>query len=502
MNSTVKKTNVKWVTVAVFVATFMTAVEGTIVSTAMPTIISDLHGLKLMNWVFSIYLLMSAVTTPIYGKLSDRYGRKILLNIGLLIFVLGSFLCCISHSMLQLILSRVLQGLGAGAIQPLTYTVLADIYPLEKRANMIGLNGSAWGIASIVAPLLGGFIVEQLSWHWVFAINIPIGLITIVLIQLFLHEPKRNQAVREPVDFQGIILLTFVLVCLMLGLQNLNNAHAWLISLILLVAAVLGTFVFVKVERQKADPILPLKLFSNRTFVVQNVSILLISGFLIGFDAYLPIWMQSVLGLKPSMGGFVVTPSSVVWLFGSYISGKMIAKYPPHKITLFALSFLVVGCGCYLLLPLKTAFGIFLIISAVVGFGFGLSITTSTVTSQSVVTADEVGTATSFNTLARNLGQTLMVSVFGIVMNLKMAQGVQQHSGLTFKMLDQMINSSTAHLLAKQYLAPARQIVYEGLHWIFVVGIIILVVAVILNFFDHSDYLLKDFQKKSGKSAE
>ena len=290
MKRTAQKTNVKLVTIAVFIATFMTAIEGTIVSTAMPTIIGDLHGLSLMNWVFSIYLLMSAVTTPIYGKLSDRYGRKILMNIGLIIFVVGSFLCCISQSMLQLIFFRILQGLGAGAIQPLTYTILADIYPLEKRANMIGLNGSSWGIASIVAPLLGGFIVEKLSWHWVFAINIPIGLITIILIQLFLHEDIKAQS--QAIDYQGIVLLTLALVFLMLGLQNLNNMQTLALSLVLLVLAAVAFFFLIKVEKKQADPVLPINLFTNQAFVIQNTTMLLISGFLIGFEAYLPIWMQ------------------------------------------------------------------------------------------------------------------------------------------------------------------------------------------------------------------
>ena len=187
-----RKTNVLLVTIALFVATFMTAIEGTIVSTAMPTIISNLHGMRLMNWVFSIYLLTNAMMTPIYGKMADRIGRKPIFIFGLVLFVIGSSLCGLSNHMETLIISRAIQGLGAGAIMPVSFTIIADIYPIEKRAKVLGFNGSAWGIASIIAPLLGGFIVDKLTWHWIFFINVPIGLITIGLIWYFLQEENER----------------------------------------------------------------------------------------------------------------------------------------------------------------------------------------------------------------------------------------------------------------------------------------------------------------------
>ncbi|AKV56071.1 multidrug MFS transporter [Bifidobacterium actinocoloniiforme DSM 22766] len=463
-------------------STFMTAVEGTIVSTAMPTIVSDLHGLSLMNWVFSIYMLMCAVTTPIYGKLSDRFGRRPLITTGLLVFVVGSLLCGLSRSMLQLIAARVVQGLGAGAIQPLTFTILADIFPIEKRAKMIGFNSSAWGVASIVAPLLGGFLVQQLSWHWVFAVNVPIGLIAAILIQVFLKEEVQSR--KSPIDYWGIALLTLCLVGLMLGLQNLGGSVSALASVLPLVLAVIAGVILIVVERRQADPILPLKLFSNRTFVIQNVVVLLISGFLMGFETYLPIRMQSILGFNPTIAGFALTPSSILWLLGSFMAGKLLIRHPPHWITSLSLGFLIVGCVASILVPINTAYAVFLAISAVFGYGFGLAITISTMTSQSVVSADEVGTATSFNTLARSLGQTLMISLFGIVMNVVMAQGVSRTPGLTADMMDRMLNPQTAGQLPAEYLQPARAIVYDGLRWIFIVGLITLLAGLVINLFD------------------
>ncbi|PXY82566.1 MDR family MFS transporter [Bifidobacterium asteroides] len=495
-----RKTNRTLVTVAVFIATFMTAIEGTIVSTAMPTIIGDLHGLSIMNWVYSIYLLMTAVTTPIYGKLSDRFGRKPLLTIGLLVFVIGSTLCALSQSMPQLIGARFLQGLGAGAIQPLTYTVLADIYPLDKRAGMIGLNGSAWGIASIIAPLLGGFIVQQISWHWVFAINVPIGLLVIVMIQLFLSEHIQKRESR--IDYMGIGLLSVSLICLMLCLQSLGSAGNVRITLILAVATMVTFALLLHVEGRQEDPILPLRLFRIRTFVIQNICMLLVAGFLMGFDTYMPIWMQSVLGMNPSLGGFVVTPSSILWLLGAYLAGPLTMHHPPHRATNIGLAFILTACVCYIAVPQATAYWAFLLISAVVGFGFGLTITTSTITAQSVVPSGDVGASTSFNTLARSLGQTLMVSIFGIVMNTVIAREVPQHKGLTEDMMNSMINPATAGSIPSRLLGPARTIVFDGLHWIFLVGLVILIMALVANLCDiRSHTLLAEYQNKATTAA-
>jgi Arabinose efflux permease len=281
-----KQTNVALTTAAIFIATFMAAIEGTIVSTAMPTIIGSLNGIALMNWVFSIYLLTSSIATPIYGKLSDRIGRKPVFIVGIVIFLVGSTLAGLSHTMLTLILARALQGIGAGAIQPVTFTMIADIYPYEKRAKVLGLNGSAWGIASIIAPLLGGYIVQHLSWHWIFFINIPVGVITLLLAIFFFHEDR--EAEKAPIDVWGSATLSVFLLALMLFAQGLGTAsNLWLNALWLVLAAVAG-WGFVVVEKKATDPLIPLKLFKNNLFLGQNIVAALVSGVLIGFEVYIP----------------------------------------------------------------------------------------------------------------------------------------------------------------------------------------------------------------------
>lgn len=484
MNST-ERSNVPLVTIALFVATFMSAVEGTIVSTAMPTIIGDLQGVSLMNWVFSIFLLTNAIATPIYGKLADQVGRKPMFIIGIAIFIVGSVMSGLSHSMLALIIWRAVQGIGAGSIMPISNTIIADIYPVEKRAQVMGFNGAAWGIASIIAPLLGGFIVDQLTWHWIFFINLPIGIILMLMIQLFFKEQRKVH--QTSIDYLGMIYLTLSLLSLMYGFQAIGQAPIkWPIIAICLLIFVVTLILFIRHERIAADPLIPMELFENKTFVVQNAVVFLVSGFLIGFEVYLPDWTQGILGLRASMAGFAITPSSIMWIVGSFIAGKMVLTMRPQMIINVSLSFILVGAIAMTLLPAQTPFWSFLIIAAICGTGFGITNTSTTITVQNEVKPDEIGVATSFNTLCRTLGQSLMVSIFGIIMNTTMVRGVNQTDGATMGMMDKLINPQTAHELSQTMLPKLRIVLYQMLHNVFIAGLILIVLAFLINFADRN----------------
>ncbi|WP_283678146.1 MDR family MFS transporter [Lentilactobacillus sp. Marseille-Q4993] len=478
------KTNIPLVTASLFIATFMSAVEGTIVSTAMPTIVGDLKGVDLMNWVFSIFLLTNAIATPIYGKLADQIGRKPMFLIGISIFIIGSVMSGLSHSMIVLIFWRAVQGIGAGSIMPVSNTIIADVFPLEKRAQVLGLNSSSWGIASIIAPLLGGFIVDNLSWHWIFFINLPIGLVVMVMIALFLKEPNRDKT-KTKIDVMGMVYLTLMLLSIMYVFQLIGQRPIdWKMMAACALVAIVTTVLFIRNERLVDSPILPMELFSNRTFVTQNAVAALVSGFLIGYEVYLPDWTQGILGLQASLAGFAVTPSSLMWISGSFIAGKMLGRLRPYHIINVSLVFVLIGAVIMVIIPAEVPFFSFLLISAICGTGFGISITTSTISVQNEVDHNQIGVATSFNTLCRTLGQSLMMSVFGIVMNMTLLSKVASSQGVTMKMVDKLINPKTADQLPIDLLPKLREILYSALHNVFIVALVLVVLAIVVNYFD------------------
>ena len=473
-----KKTNVSVVTLAIFMTTFMTAIEGTIVSTAMPTIVSNLNGLEIMNWVVSIFLLMTAVSTPIYGKLADSLGRKPVFLFGIVLFVLGSALCGLAQNMEELIAFRIIQGLGSGAVQPVAITILADLYQLEKRAKMLGLNSGFWGVASVIAPLLGGFIVQHLSWHWVFYINVPLGIIAFLLILYFFREKKRLN--KTPLDLKGTVYLVIFLLALMIFLQGLGSFSYWLMFILAIILLV-SVYLFFRAEKRASDPIMPLSMLKNREFLALNLITLFISGVVIGFEFYIPTWMQGINGTNASEAGFAVTPSSLMWIVGSFLIGWMLAHWGIKKTYDLMLLVLILADLSLILVPISTPFGVFCLIAAVNGTAFGAITTASQVRSQVLVGKNEIGVATSFNTLMKYLGQTMMVSVYGIIFNSLVAQGLSQHPNLTQAMMNKIVSTAKAQELNPHLIPQLRQVLFSGLKGVYVGSMVIIIISLALN---------------------
>ena len=474
-----KKTNVPIVTLAIFMTTFMTAIEGTIVSTAMPTIVSDLDGLEIMNWVVSIFLLMTAVSTPLYGKLADSIGRKPVFLFGIALFVIGSSLCGLAQNMIELILFRVIQGLGSGAVQPVAITIIADLYTLQKRAKMLGLNSGFWGVASVIAPLLGGFIVQHLSWHWVFYINVPIGIIAFLLVLVYLREPKHKSS--SKLDLQGTIWLVLLLLALMFFLQDLGSNMNLLVMAALAVLIVISVILLFRAEKRAADPIMPLSMLRDKEFFALNIITLLISGVVIGFEFYIPTWMQGINGTNASLAGFAVTPSSLMWIVGSFLIGGMLGRWGIRKTYDYMLTILVGADLVLILVPIYTPFWVFCIVATFNGTAFGAITTASQVRSQVLVPKDDIGVATSFNTLMKYLGQTMMVSIYGIAFNTMVAKGLAKHPGLTQDMMNKIVSAENAKTLVSSVVPQLRQVLLGGLKAVYVVSMVVIIISILLN---------------------
>ena len=473
-----RETNVLIVTIAVFVATFMTAIEGTIVTTAMPTIVGSLHGIEIMNWVFSIYLLTNAMFTPIYGKLADKIGRRSIFIFGTLVFIIGSAMCGFSNTMLTLIISRAIQGIGAGAMMPVALTILADMYSAEKRAKMLGLNSTAWGIASVVGPLTGGVIVDTIGWHWIFFINVPIGLVLIGLVSYYLVEEKQEKD-NKKMDIQGSLFLMTMLLTLLLAFQFLSESGFDLKAIGMFGATILSIFLFIRAEKRAEDPVISLELFSSRIFSVVNLVAALISGFLMAVEVYIPMWMQGVLGYKAGLGGLVLAPLSILWVYGSSLVGRWMVLHSMKTVLLRTLGIALIGGVSLLVIPMKMPFIVFLVISGITGIGVGGTIVATTVQAQNSVEMDQLGVATSFNTLSKTIGQTVMVSVFGLILN-TITRTELAKAALTDDpdIMNKLVNPQTAKLLPENLLLPLREILHQGLWGIYVAGVALVLLAI------------------------
>ncbi len=473
-----KKVNVMVITLAVFLTTFMTAIEGTIVSTAMPTIVSSLNGLKIMNWVVAIFVFMTTVSTPIFGKLADSVGRKPIFLFGITLFIVGSALCGLAHNMVQLILFRVIQGLGSGAVQPVAMTILADMYEPERRAKMLGLNSGFWLVASIIAPLLGGFVIQKLSWHWVFYINVPIGLLALILVIIFMNESRAKTKVK--LDLKGTFWLMILLLSLMFLLQQLGTLKP-VYLLVLFTVVLVCAILFYREEKRAEDPIMPITMLKKRQFLAMNMTTLLIGGVVAGFEFYLPTWMQGVKGVSATVAGFAVTPCSLLWVVGSFLVGRLLKRWGVRK-TFYGVLTIILIVDCVLLvLPITTPVWTYYVIAGINGVAFGVVIPASQVQAQVLVEPSNVGVATSFNTLMRFLGQTMMMSIFGITFNTVVAKQLAKHPQLNQAMMNKIVSSAKAKELAANLVPQLRQVLFSALKGVFVASLVAIILALLFN---------------------
>ncbi|ORE90254.1 major facilitator transporter [Aurantimonas sp. 22II-16-19i] len=415
-NSTLRR---PFIVAAIMGAMAMIAIEATIVSTAMPQIAGQLGDLHLYSWVFSAFLLAQTAMTVAFGKLADLYGRRPILLIGIAIFLAGSLLCGLAWSMPSLIAFRLIQGVGAGAIQPVALTVVGDMYTVEERAKVQGYLASVWGISSVVGPLAGGLIIQHLSWAWIFWINIPIGILAAVGFVVFLNEDIARE--KRSIDVLGAFLFAVSVAALMVALTEVGSSTSVVVSA--LAVSIATGVLFVVQERRVRDPMMDIALWLRRAIATANLVTLLSGMTVIGLTTFLPMYVQGVLGQSPLVAGFALTAMVLGWPIGATVAAKNFKRFGLRPILLFGAALLPIGASAFLFLgpgmsPLIAGFG-----SLVMGFGMGFLTNAAIVIVQSSVGWSERGAATSSNIFARNLGSTLGATALGAVFNLSLAHG-------------------------------------------------------------------------------
>ena len=422
------------VTIGIMLSLFLASMESTVVATAMPTIVGQLGGLEHFSWVFSAYMLASTTTVPLYGKLSDLYGRRKLYVIAMALFLIGCVLSGLANSMNQLIFARAVQGIGAGGILPLAFILIGEMFSLEQRAKMQGLFSGVWGVSSIVGPLLGGFLVERLSWRWVFYVNIPPGL----LAAGFVAFAWRDQIVsheKPSVDYAGAGLLMSAVVTLLLGLMDSKSSN----GLILIMASIILFVLLLWVESRAADPILPLHLFRERLFAVTIAHGTLTGWAMFGSISFIPLFVQAVLGTSAMQAGITIAPMLLGWVVASIIGTRLLLRVGYRSLVMAGTISLVVGAFFMTRIGVQTSQTSLMVFVALMGIGMGLSIPPFLIAVQTSVERRYLGTATSTMQFSRSIGGTLGVSVMGAALSLRLASNLSA-SGLDPSLVSQLLD--------------------------------------------------------------
>jgi EmrB/QacA subfamily drug resistance transporter len=398
-------------------STALVAIDATVIATAVPSIVEDLGGFAEFPWLFSVYLLAQAVTVPVYGKLADVFGRKPVMLFGIGLFLVGSVLCGFAWSMGALIAFRAVQGLGAGAVQPMSMTIAGDLYSLEERARVQGYLASVWAVSSVVGPTLGGVLSEYVSWRWIFFINIPLCLIAAATIGLRFHE--RVERRRPRIDYAGAATLTVALTLLILGLLEGGQAWAWASpqGIAVLAAGVVLLGVFVVVERRAVDPVVPLRLLRNRLLVATNLVSACVGAVLLGLTSYVPTFAQDVLGTGPLVAGFALAALLLGWPISASLSGRVYLRIGIRSTALVGAAVVVLGSALLLLLDGSSSVVQVGATSFVIGLGMGFTAAPTLIAAQSAARWQERGVVTGANMFFRSAGSAVGVAVFGAVVN-------------------------------------------------------------------------------------
>jgi EmrB/QacA subfamily drug resistance transporter len=457
----------------VMLAIFMVATDSYIVATAMPTIVADLGGFRLFSWAFAAFLLAQAVTIPIYGRLADLYGRKRVFFAGTSVFLLGSLLCGCAWGMVPLILFRALQGVGAGAVQPIATTIIGDIYAPVERARMQGYVSGMYGVAAVIGPTLGAFVVEHVSWSLVFWVNIPIGAAAFVMLGLFLHEEREPR--RHRIDYLGSGLLILGVGAPMLALVQIGNVDGITLGAMVF-AAVIALGALAIRENRAAEPMLPFKLWRNRIVAVGCLAGFFNGALMMAVSGFLPTYVQGAMGRDATAAGVVLAASSVSWAFASMAAGRLMIRTSYRLSASIGGVFLVAGSLVLITLTPESSLGWAGIGAFLLGVGMGFCNTAFIVSIQASVGWNERGMATSATMFMRIVGNSIGAAVFGAILNF----GIYSRLPDAGDAVNRLMSPAARESLGILEIARLTDAVGASRHVVYLIAGLVAVVSLIL----------------------
>lgn len=419
--------------VGLMVGLLVAALDNSIIGTAMPRIINNLQGMEYYVWPFTSYMLSSTISIILFGKLSDIYGRKSILIMGIVTFVIGSILCGIATNMPELILFRGIQGIGGGILISLPFILVGEIFNSRERAKYMGILASVFGISSVLGPILGGVITDTMGWRWIFFVNVPVGIVAVTMLMYSLPNFKLDD-VKKVIDYSGIVTFTLALSGLFLALtlaRDLNTSPLIEIIGLFIFSAVMFAL-FIWAEKKTVEPILPLYLFNNSVFTISSVENFLASALIFCGIIYVPLFAQDVLGMSATNSGLLMIPMLISLTIASNIAGQIISRTGKYKKLAIA-EFVITGVGIILLatMNINTSPYALLIYSTILGLGSGMMYTVFTISVQNAFTFREIGITTAAMQFFRNVGATVAIPIFGYIMNFSIADSTIANLGKT-----------------------------------------------------------------------